>query len=364
MAKKNTPDSESLEVRTLKGAVASLKKKLRGLETNESLIVEAVMEAYEDGLPKLTLPKKPAMSRKKSEEIAVLHLADLHFGKITDTYDSSIAESRLQQLIAKVRNITNIRRNGAKIDEIRVYLGGDMIEGEQIFAHQAHLIDQSLFEQAVKTAPAALSRAILALMEEFPKVVVRSCPGNHGRNGPKKTSSHPKTNWDNVCYEITKLMLEGPDGARPGMENRLDFDISETFYFVDHIWDWGNLCIHGDQIRGHSGLPWLGVQKKTFGWIDTIPEVFDNLYFGHFHTYASAVINHRTFYANGTIESDNEFAQELLASGGYPCQRLQFFNEEHGCISDNQVFISDEYSQRVPVGVQEMQKYKRVQKRK
>lgn len=362
MAKKNIQDTDSLEVRTLKGTIASLKKKMRGLETNESLIVEAVMEAYEDGLPKLTLPKKPAKSRKVSEEVAVLHLADLHFGKITDTYDSSIAESRLQQLVEKVRNITNIRRNGAKIDEIRVYLGGDMIEGEQIFAHQAHLIDQSLFEQAVKTAPAALSRAILALMEEFPKVVVRTCPGNHGRNGPKKTSSHPKTNWDNVCYEITKLMLEGPDGDRAGMADRLDFDISETFYFVDHVWNWGNLCIHGDQIRGHSGLPWLGVQKKTFGWIDTIPEVFDNLYFGHFHTYASAVINHRTFYANGTLESDNEFAQELLASGGYPCQRLQFFNQEHGCISDNQVFISDEYSQRLPVGVQELKKYKNIGK--
>lgn len=364
MAKQKSSDSDSLEVRTLKSTVQSLKKKMRKLETNESLIIESVVEAFEDGLPKLTLPKKPSKGRKASEEVAVLHLADLHFGKITDTYDSAIAESRLQQLIEKVRVITNIRRNGAKIDEIRVYLGGDMIEGEQIFAHQAHLIDQSLFEQAVKTAPAALSRAILALMEEFPKVVVRTCPGNNGRNGPKKTNSHPKTNWDNVCYEIAKLMLEGADGERAGVKDRLDFDISETFYFVDHVWNWGNLCLHGDQIRGHSGLPWLGVQKKTFGWIDTIPEVFDNLYFGHFHTYASAVINHRTFYANGTLESDNEFAQELLASGGYPCQRLQFFNEAHGCISDNQIYISDEYSQRVPVGVQEMEKFKNIKRKK
>lgn len=356
------PDPDSLEVRTLKGTINSLKKKLRNLETNESLIVEAVMEAYDQDLPDLTIPKRPAKGRKKNKEIAILHLADLHFGKLTETYDTSIAESRLYQLIDKVRNITNIRRNGASIDEIRIYLGGDMIEGEQIFAHQAHLIDQSLFEQAVKTAPAAIARAITMLLDEFPKVVVRTCPGNHGRNGPKKTNSHPKTNWDNVCYEVCNLMLTGPDGNRSEVKDRLTFDISDSFYFVDHVWNWGNLVVHGDQIRGHSGLPWLGVSKKAFGWVDSIPAVWDNLYFGHFHTYASAVLNHRTFYANGTLESNNEFAQELLASGGYPCQRLQFFTEEMGCITDHQIFMNDEYCSRIPNGLKVKAQYRDIGK--
>jgi hypothetical protein len=192
---------------------------------------------------------------------------------------------------------------------------------------------------------------ILGLLEDFPKVKVCCVAGNHGRNGPKGGRSNPKTNWDLVCYNVLKLMLMGVEGTdhHKKISRRLEFEIAEdTFYVVDRVYDWGNLIVHGDQITGgFAGFPWYGAGKKAWGWIDAIPEPWDYLWFGHFHTYASAVLNHRIFLANGTTESDNDYARARLAAAGLPCQRLVFFDKDHGLIADHQVFLTGE-NERLP----------------
>lgn len=339
---------ESNTIRLLKKTVKNLKRKVDGLASNDELITEAVKQSYEEPAD-LHIPKMPDKSKSsKNQEIAVLHMCDLHIGKITSTFDSMVAEERLMLLAEKVKNITGVRKNSAKIEELRIYLGGDMIEGEDIFSHQAHIIDQSLFDQAVKNGPAMVANCIMALLDTFRKIKICTVPGNHGRNGPKGTRSHPRTNWDNVFYEVLKLHLLGPTGNRKETKNRIEMEVSEDFYVVDTIYDWGNLIVHGHEIRGgFAGLPWYGVAKKAWGWIDSIPHAWDYLWFGHFHTYASATLNHRIFLANGTIESDNEFAQQNLSAAGFPCQRLCFFDKKNGLISDNQVYLTQK-TERVP----------------
>jgi len=338
-----------MDVKILQGENAKLRRKLDKLRAGEGMIVEAVKDAWETPAD-MKFPKAPYAKNmgKGQREIAILHISDTQIGKTTATYDTDVADRRLQLLARKAINLTRVRRNGSKIDEIRIYLGGDMIEGEDIFPHQAHLIDSSVFEQAVKNAPASITRCILTLAAEFRKVKVVCVAGNHGRNGPKGTRSHPKTNWDTVCYEVMKLMLVGTDDNPTPISKRLDVKIAPSFFYVDRVFDWGNLMVHGDQITGgFAGFPWYGTAKKAWGWIDSIPDPWDYLWFGHFHTYASAVLNHRTFLCNGTTESDNVFAQAQLAAAGFPCQRLSFFDEEHGLIADNQIFLTDEGT-RVP----------------
>lgn len=143
-------------------------------------------------------------------------------------------------------------------------------------------------------------------------------------------------------------MLGDKNSPRAELKDRLTFKHADDWYVVDRIFDWGNLQLHGDQIRGgFAGFPWYGTAKKAWGWIDSIAEPWDYLWFGHFHTYASAVLNHRIFLANGTTESSNVYAQEQLAASGFPCQRLSFFDAKHGLISDNQVFLTDDL-ERLP----------------
>jgi hypothetical protein len=300
-----------------------------------------VAEAY-DTMPNLRVLTPRKDRRAAKEEIAVAHISDTQIGKITATYDSEIAHNRLLEYIITAKDIIELRRSHAKIDELHIYFGGDMVEGELIFPAQAHSIDQSVFEQAVKTAPSILANVVLEALDTVRKVKVICVPGNHGRPASRKAGSHPKTNWDSVCYHITELLVLGPEGRRNRhIESRCEFVIPDNWYAIDRVFGVGNLIVHGHEIRGgFGGFPFYGVGKKMAGWIDAIPEDWTNLYFGHFHQYYSGEINRHNWFCNGSAESDNDYARQELASAGMPKQRLQFFNEDHGMISDNPIHLT------------------------
>ena len=336
------------EIAALRREVQRLTRDGSRRRGGEALIIHAVEQAYDDP-PDLVVPPRPKLSRKKSEEVALLHVTDTQIGKVTESYNVGVADARLMQLAEKVRTIVEVRRSAVKVDELVLLLGGDIIENENLFPGQQFEIgDRGVFDQAVRDAPAILTRLILRLLEFFPKIRIVAVSGNHGRAAPRSMGSHSRTNWDRVAYEVTRLMVLGPPGTRPELDGRLTFEIADSFYSVPRVWDWGLLVIHGDQIRGgFGGFPWYGVGKKAWGWADSIPEAWDFLYFGHFHQHACATLNYRTFFATGTPESGNVYAQEQLAAGGWPSQRLQFLNEEHGVIADHQVFLTAP-GERVP----------------
>lgn len=337
-----TPDvTKEFQIKLLKKENEKLRTKLLQHVSGHETIMSTVREILENNPLELDIPPLHFEADKDQEEIAVLHISDIHVGKITDSYDSSVAEIRMIELINRTIKITNMRRSAASIKEIRVYLGGDIIEGEEIFSHQPHIIDQSVYDQSIITGPKILLQCLVMLLANFTKVKIVCVAGNHGRNGHKKNASHPRTNWDNVCYSTTKLML---DSATPKEDkNRYEFIISDKFFAIDRVYDFQNLMVHGHEITGgFGGVPWYGVSKRAYGWIDSIGEPWDYLYFGHFHTYAGPIVlNHRIYMANGTTETDNDYARANLAAAGHPCQRLGFFNKKHGMISDNQIFLID-----------------------
>lgn len=335
-------EAQSQTITDLRSHIGRLERRNSSLRSNEFLIKEAVTSALE-ALPRtFKIPPAPRNKGTKKEEVAILHLSDIQLGKITRSYNTAVADERVQLAMAKTVRITDMRRNNATIRELHIYLGGDMVEGEDIFPHQAHLIDSPLFDQACINGPAIFTRAILTALANFDLVKVYCVYGNHGRNGPKHTRSHPKTNWDRVFYHTLRTNLLGTETNPRKDVSRLEFHESDEFWLVDRVFAWGNLIVHGHQITGgFGGFPWYGTAKKAWGWIDSIEEPWDNLYFGHFHTPAFATLGGRVFYANGTTESDNEFAKESLAACGVPAQRLQFMNQEHGVISDDLLTLID-----------------------
>jgi hypothetical protein len=340
--KDRQPAEDPPDVKALRRQIATLEKRIRGLRGGEDIILAAVREAWEKP-PDLIVPPLPRKSRKREQEIALVHLTDTQIGKLTESYSCAVADDRIMRLAQRVKIITDVRRSAAAIDEIVVLLGGDMVEGENIYPGQAHQIDQGLFEQACVTGPAILVRFILSLLQWFRVVRVAGVPGNHGRSAPKNVGSHPLTNWDRVAYQITRDILLGTeDHPRRELTGRLKFHVSDTWYATEYLYDWGALLIHGHQIRGgFAGFPWYGAAKRAWGWIDSIEEEWDYLYLGHFHTAVSAVLNMREFFASASTESGNVYAQEQLASAGHPRARLQFFNKSKGMINDHPVYLDE-----------------------
>lgn len=342
-SEKPTPDVALLlkENQSLKGRL------LRGRGT-EDVIIAAVKEVY-NRPSTLVMPPPPDNVGKGGEEVAVLHISDTQIGKRTRSYDHVVAAQRLMLLAKKVVEITNMRRSTAKIKKLKVFLGGDMVEAETNFPSQPHHISIPLIDQATLQGPEMLEAIFLYFLEHFDVVEADCVVGNHGRNGQFGTPGvHEKTNWDRVLYRTLALRLLGSDdNPHKDIRKRLSFNIPDTFWAVADVLGWGQLIVHGDQIRGgYAGFPWYGASKKAWGWIDAIDLPWDYLWIGHFHTYATCVLNDRIMLANGTTESDNDYAQEQLAACGQPCQRLAFFNRRHGLIADHQVFLVDRVNQR------------------
>ena len=332
------------EIRRLKTEIRRQHKLINKHRGGAELIVDAVREVYVEP-PDLALPAKRKRDRRTTVvvEEAWLHLSDTQIGKRTDTYSTAVCADRLDILVDKVERITETRRASAKVDVCHLLLGGDMVEGETIFGGQAWEVDSDLFDQAVRLGPAMVARVVLRLAEIYPEVHIAAVAGNHGRSGGKYSGVSKRTNWDRVLYEITKLIVMGATGDKRERElrKRITWDIAESFYTVQDVAGWGVLGVHGDQIRGgFAGFPFYGAAKKAWGWIDSIDQPWTYLAFGHFHTFTFGTLNKRYYLANGTTESSNVFAQEQLAACGDPCQRLAFFNREHGLVADHQVILA------------------------
>lgn len=296
-------------------------------------ILEAFKSLYPEGI-KPPVIAKPSLSLGKGREcIAVLHLSDTQIGKRTASYNSAVAEDRIANILfAECIQTISMYRTSSTVKELRLYLGGDIVEGEELFPTQQHEIDSSVFSQAVKTAPQILFKLITKLLNVFEVVKVSAVVGNHGRNSQRASE---KTNWDRVCYEVTRALLLGNGDSKEAiaLKKRLSFDISPDFYIVDKVFDWGNLIVHGHELQGgYSAFPWSSVVKTMAGWVDAIDEPWDNVFIGHLHTPTMITHNHRTVLFNGTTESHNNYAKSRLAAVGYPTQQLIIFEEERGII--------------------------------
>ena len=346
-----TVTEAELENRRLRSKVKDLERQADRARAGESAWLAALERCFVEPQT-VAIPPRPKLDRRKrSQRTMVLHLSDTQIGKITSSYNTEVARERIvERLFSRMESLLEAERSIHKINDLRVYLGGDMVEGEMVFPTQPHFIDSPVIEQTIETAHIIvdLLAKLSGLVRNIRVVAVR---GNHGRSG-KYDRTNPATNWDSMTYECISMILKG---TKLGERVELIHD-REKFYQIDYIYNWGFLLVHGDQIRGQLGLPWYGVRKKASGWQDSltmmvdgyrVSESWDYLLFGHFHTYAGPVTdNFRIWMCNGTTESDNEYAQEGLAACGEPVQRVGFVSPERGWEKDCPVYLSEK--QRLP----------------
>ena len=295
-------------------------------------LVDAVYRAAYDAHSTLTLAATdaPAPQKTGGEEVAVVVLSDWQLAKVTPSYSSEVCEQRIHSLADKVIRLADIQRSDHPVRELRVLALGDIVEGEMIFPGQAHLIDASLYRQAIVDAPRILGDFLRRMLGAFESVAITGVIGNHGRIG-RRGDFDPETNADRMAYRVTQMVLD--------REQRLTWNIPDgpkerNWYAVERIGAYSTLLLHGDQFRGHSGMPWYGIQKKAGGWaLGAIEDRFDDIDFGHFHQPTKVTLNRITARCNGSTESHNTYAQEQMAAVGQPSQGLRFVHPKKGMVT-------------------------------
>jgi hypothetical protein len=345
-------------VKLLQTDITSLRRKLIKAKAATDIIVQGVYDVLDGQKFLVTVPPKPAADRRKKRiEMPVLCIGDTHFGHYHPhgefAYSVEIGKRRLHQAVNKFIETTNDRRTSAKIDEMRLYLIGDIIEGENMRQGHAHSIEGPLLKQAIFWGPEALSSMIIKLLGEFRKIKIVAVPGNHGRNGPARGDAHPATNWDRVCYQTTRHIvnnvLQGQDASRiKDIEwdlptDRYDKQEGDDWFSVDYIFDWSNLLVHGEDIRGKGwgGIPFYGVEKMIKRYADILDDPIDFMYMGHIHVDANIPSNFREIFVNGAIESSTTYVRKQLIAGNHPSQSAVFYTADNGPISRHTFYLDD-----------------------
>jgi hypothetical protein len=324
-----TPGSYS----ELKVNYIKLKAEYEKLKVKEDHLAESVYRAITENLKEekhVPAPKPPKDRRKGSEEVAVAVLADWQLAKITPDYNTEVCEKRIEEYADKVIHLTEIQRQDHPVREIRIWVLGDIIEGELIFPGQSFLIDGGLYRQITVDGPRIMKNFINKMLANFEKVTFVGVIGNHGSVGGRARRDHdPETNGDRMLYRIMQLVFEN--------EKRIEFHIPDgrgerNWYAIDNIGNYSSLLIHGDQFGSLSTF--YSFQKKIYGWkVGAIQEHFDDVYFGHFHTPTKMTFNTVQARISGSPESTNTYAIEALAAVGRASQPLMFVHPEKGIVT-------------------------------
>ena len=185
-------------------------------EKNKNVKEEAILAVYEaayDAFSNFELPpvkvKSITGSKRGAPETAVAVLGDWQLGKITPTYNSDVLAQRMDQYAEKLIEITDIQRTHHNVDNLHVWLLGDIVEGEEIFPGQSHLIDSGLYRQVGINGPEILGNFLRTALENFKHVHVTGVIGNHGAVGGRARKQHdPETNMDRLLYKIVELIYK------------------------------------------------------------------------------------------------------------------------------------------------------------
>lgn len=325
------------------GALRRALLDLERAKEKQRVLIEAAVQAARDAISALEIPPVPAPRtdpRKKEGEVAIAVLADWQLGKKTSSYNTAVLEQRINEYADKLIKLVGIQRADHPVRELRVYVLGDLVEGELIFPGQAHLIDASLFAQVLTAGPRILGGFLRRMAAHFEVIRVVVVNGNHGALGGRSRGDyHPESNADAMLYEFTRQLCADEKRITWAPTNSAG---ERHWYAVDRIGDKGFLLFHGDQIKGGAmGYPWYGFGKKISGWRNGgIDEPFDYSLSGHFHTPVRMLIGKIRHWGSGSTESDNTYAQEFFAARGTPSQWLLFAHPKRGVTAEYEVHLT------------------------
>lgn len=323
-------------IRILLAENTRLRGQINRRDSGADIFLSVLQDVYKT--PSKLRVTKPKKSGKRQKETALLHLTDIHYGKLTQTYNTAVCSDRLIQIYSAVDEITKLRRNSAAIDELVILFGGDFLEGQLIFPGQHFSTDADIVQQALKDGPEQLANLVIHLAEQFPTVRVVAVPGNHGRTSKDGSG---RFNADSIMYEVIRGLV---DRVVDNVEWDLPLDRvpGNDWYAHTIIDEHGIVLIHGDFKAGPNnqmGYPWYAIGRRAAHWVSVLPK-FDYLYLGHNHSFAAFDVAGKTVYATGSLESDNDYAAKNFATVGSPHQRLQFFNAKFGVLSDHKLITT------------------------
>ncbi|MFW5752102.1 MAG: hypothetical protein ACOCW8_02060 [bacterium] len=322
-----------------KKQVQKLKDKIRILESENKTLIkqevsyERIMEILEDAVSTYKPFSKPSKFFKKSsnDRWGVAILSDWHVDEIVDIdqmhgineYSVAIAKERIHQTFNRI--IENGQQFG--IDCLHLDFIGDMISGN--IHDLAENAEMHIIQQIIAVADYT-SQEVQRLSQYFKTITAIGIAGNHSRIHPKPYFKRKNTmNFEMLMYEFIK---------RECKDIIQEFIIPESPFYVHNINGTNVLSMHGDQIRGGSGLSSVpGNLSRDVSLLDgvlrQVNKPFDVVHMGHLHSFnVTRSFSGAKVIMNGSLIGGNEFSINAIKKSEQPSQTFYIVDKNYAGI--------------------------------
>jgi len=315
-----------LEVRRLK---ATAKSANDGQERAISE-VERLREQLSTALDIVDCPTDlailPPPAAAVSSSVPILLCSDWHCGAVVrpgevnglNTYDVGIFHERAQGLFKNALKVVNMVRSSAIINEMVVWMGGDLIDNW--LRDEAQQTQELSPTQQLIECERAIVAGLNYLLEhgDFERIIVPCSHGNHGRTTHKMQGNSAATSYEWLMYQSLQRHFRN--------EPRIVWQIADGN--VTYLTVLGQVLRfhHGDACRYQGGIGGLTIPLTK--WIHRADQAIraDHTFQGHFHQLTLGP----NWSVNGSLIGPTAYGLKLGFAPERPQQLMRFIDSQRG----------------------------------
>ena len=271
----------------------------------------------------------------KAEAVAVALASDWHVEETVESasvnglneYNLPTAKRRIEKFFSTIARLTEIERHGAKIDDLILWLGGDLMTG---------MIHEELAESNSKTPTQVilwlqdrLADGLATLKPHFKRILIPTSYGNHGRTTVKpRHATGAAHSYEWLLYRILEGRCHG--------DQQIEFQIADSYFNFMTVFDRRLRFHHGDGLKFQGGIGGLTIptEKAIASW-NKSPNRADLDLFGHWHQYQQA----RHWLCNGSLIGYNAYALSIKASFEPPTQTYFLLDKKRGRTMTSPIYL-------------------------
>lgn len=336
-------DQDAATIKALKRENTEYAKALAKQEQFFDRIVEATR------IPVKAAKYKPRKQNAKLPPRSVVcPIYDQQFGQLVRTSDTPggkgnfntvVFDRRLARWVDGVTSNLAKQSLGYRATELIFVLGGDNVEGDEIFSGQSWQLEldppTQVWQLALKMTE-ALTEVIRFAKEELgiPRLAMYAVVGNHGKVGGKRSGARPVTySWDWLFQKILFDRLRG----EPIDEFALEPAGALFFYAAGIEFQ----AVHGENIKGWGGIPFYGIARYDSRSVRLHNRLFRYLLMGHIHQRAEITTGSG---AEAIVSGDWVGANNLsgmITAASRPQQSLIYVAQKWGVTDTHRIYLTD-----------------------
>ncbi|MDE2104591.1 MAG: hypothetical protein KGL39_45570 [Patescibacteria group bacterium] len=243
-----------------------------------------------------------------------------------NTYDLSIAQARIQKFFKSIVRLTEIQRNGTRVDNLVLILLGDLMTG---YIHEELQESNGLSPtETIIWLREQIVAGLRLLLKDgaFKRIDVLCSYGNHGRTTKKpRHSTGAKNSYEWMLYQILKLDVP-----------EVNWNIADGYHLFYECYGRTFRVHHGDNVQYQGGIGGLTIptEKAIANW-NKAHNVYLDI-FGHHHT---AQQNPR-WICNGSLIGYGAYSIAIKAAFEPPQQTYFLLDSKRGRTGTWPIYLS------------------------